>query len=77
MYCLISRLQKNIHKTYFELPKVFKKIKLQKSDIKLTINDTSKISKINKNNCIVIAEENALHIIQLEKYKKLNNKNFT
>ncbi len=70
LYNIISKIQQRSLKTYQELPDIFHKIKLQKRDIKLTINDTSKISKIDKQSCIVIAEENAIHIIQLCKYKK-------
>ena len=59
---------------YEELPKRFKKIKTEKHDIQFTINDPSQINKINSKSCIIIAEDNALHVIQIEDLIKSNNK---
>lgn len=74
MYYFINTIQKMNRRHYEELPQRFKKIKTEKHDIQFTINDPSQIDKINSKSCIIIAEDNALHVIQLGEYKKLNNK---
>ena len=74
MYYFINTIQKLHRKHYEELPKIFKKIKTEKQDIRFTINDPSQIDKINSKSCIIIAEDNALHVIQIEDLIKSNNK---
>lgn len=74
MYCVINRIQKTLCQTYSELPKGFNKIKLQKRDIKFTINDPSQADKINNKSCVIIAEDNTLHIIQFDKCKSFCGK---